>query len=40
MSASIIVGGWDPYEGGQVYCIPLGGVLVRQPFAIGGKRLV
>lgn len=34
--ASIIVAGWDETEGGQVYSIPLGGTLVRQPFAIGG----
>jgi len=36
-SAGIIVGGWDEKEGGQVYCIPLGGMLVRQPFSIGGS---
>ena len=34
--AGIIVGGWDPVKGGQVYSIPLGGSLVRQKFAIGG----
>jgi len=37
LTASIIVGGWDPHNGGSVYCIPLGGVLVKQPFAIGGS---
>ena len=37
VSAGIIVGGWDKTEGGSVYCIPLGGALVRQPFAIGGS---
>jgi len=37
LSASIIVGGWDKYKGGQVFTIPLGGALVQQPFAIGGS---
>lgn len=35
--ASMICAGWDKANGGQVYCIPLGGVRVRQPFAIGGS---
>lgn len=38
--ASIIVAGWDETKGGQVYSIPLGGTLVRQPFAIGGTLTV
>lgn len=29
--------GWDPINGGSVYNIPLGGSLVRQPFAVGGS---
>eukprot|EP00009_Paramoeba_aestuarina_P003550 CAMPEP_0201506712 /NCGR_PEP_ID=MMETSP0161_2-20130828/583_1 /ASSEMBLY_ACC=CAM_ASM_000251 /TAXON_ID=180227 /ORGANISM="Neoparamoeba aestuarina, Strain SoJaBio B1-5/56/2" /LENGTH=213 /DNA_ID=CAMNT_0047900885 /DNA_START=117 /DNA_END=758 /DNA_ORIENTATION=+ len=37
LTAGIIVGGWDPVEGGSVYSIPLGGACVRQPFAIGGS---
>jgi len=37
VSAGIIVAGWDEKCGGQVYCIPLGGMLVRQPFSIGGS---
>ena len=37
LSAGLIVGGWDPYEGGQVYEIPLGGTIMRQKFAIGGS---
>ncbi|XP_065187868.1 proteasome subunit beta type-6-like [Sycon ciliatum] len=37
LSAGIIIGGWDKANGGQVYCIPLGGMLVKQPFAIGGS---
>jgi len=36
-SAGIIVAGWDEREGGQVYSIPLGGMCVRQPLAIGGS---
>jgi 20S proteasome subunit beta 1 len=35
--ASMIVAGWDSALGGQVYCVPLGGVRVRQPIAIGGS---
>lgn len=33
----LICAGWDPYEGGQVYEIPLGGTLMKQNFAIGGS---
>ena len=36
LSAGIICAGWDKREGGQVFSIPLGGMCVRQPFAIGG----
>lgn len=35
--AGVIVGGWDPVEGGQVYNIPLGGSLLQMPFSIGGS---
>jgi 20S proteasome subunit beta 1 len=35
--AGIICAGWDEQRGGQVYTIPLGGMLVRQPFSIGGS---
>merc|ERR1711871_386815 len=35
--AGIIVGGWDKYKGGQVYAIPLGGGMVKQPYTIGGS---
>jgi 20S proteasome subunit beta 1 len=37
LMAGIIVAGWDPVQGGQVYSIPLGGSMVRQPYAIGGS---
>ncbi|XP_068700218.1 proteasome subunit beta type-6-like [Montipora foliosa] len=37
MTAGIICAGWDKREGGQVFSIPLGGMCVRQPFAIGGS---
>ena len=37
LMAGLIVGGWDPYEGGQIYEIPLGGTLVKQNFAMGGS---
>ncbi|XP_042233864.1 proteasome subunit beta type-6-like [Homarus americanus] len=37
LMAGIIVAGWDKSKGGQVYTIPLGGMMVRQPVAIGGS---
>jgi len=37
LQASIIVAGWDPIDGGSVYCLPLGGSMHRQKFAIGGS---
>lgn len=37
ISAGIICAGWDKRKGGQVYCIPLGGMLTREPCAIGGS---
>ncbi|XP_037444822.1 proteasome subunit beta type-6-like [Triticum dicoccoides] len=37
LQAGIIVGGWDKYEGGQIYSVPLGGTILKQPFAIGGS---
>merc|ERR1711970_956672 len=35
-SAGILCCGWDEVNGGQVYSIPLGGMKIRQPVAIGG----
>jgi len=37
LQAGIICAGWDPINGGQVFNIPLGGSLIRQPFATGGS---
>jgi 20S proteasome subunit beta 1 len=37
ISAGIIVAGWDARHGGQVYSVPIGGMLVRQEVAIGGS---
>ncbi|KAF2364416.1 Proteasome subunit alpha/beta [Trinorchestia longiramus] len=37
LSAGIIVAGWDRHKGGQVFTIPLGGMLTRQPVALGGS---
>eukprot|EP00696_Hemimastix_kukwesjijk_P010177 gnl/Hemi2/22789_TR7630_c0_g1_i1.p1 gnl/Hemi2/22789_TR7630_c0_g1~~gnl/Hemi2/22789_TR7630_c0_g1_i1.p1 ORF type:complete len:240 (-),score=59.36 gnl/Hemi2/22789_TR7630_c0_g1_i1:139-807(-) len=37
LMAGIICAGWDKHNGGQVYNIPLGGCMVRQPFATGGS---
>ncbi|KAH8285540.1 hypothetical protein KR054_010633 [Drosophila jambulina] len=35
--AGIIVAGWDEQSGGQVYSVPLGGMMVRDPCTIGGS---
>ncbi|KAJ3441603.1 proteasome subunit beta [Anaeramoeba flamelloides] len=37
LHAAIICAGWDPIEGGSVYSLPLGGSIVKQPFATGGS---
>ncbi|KAL3463112.1 nucleophile aminohydrolase [Aspergillus heterothallicus] len=37
LSAGIIIAGYDPREGGQVYSIPLGGSLHKQAYSIGGS---
>ncbi|PYH43357.1 proteasome core particle subunit beta 1 [Aspergillus saccharolyticus JOP 1030-1] len=37
LSAGIIIAGYDPRHGGQVYSIPLGGSLHKQPYSIGGS---
>ena len=37
MKASLIIAGYDDRLGGQVYCIPLGGMMVRQPVSIAGS---
>ncbi|CAN6281104.1 unnamed protein product [Urochloa humidicola] len=37
LQAGMIVGGWDKYEGGQIFSVPLGGTILKQPFAIGGS---
>ena len=35
LQAGLIVAGWDAAEGGSVYAVPLGGTLIKCPFAIG-----
>ncbi|KAL5361585.1 nucleophile aminohydrolase [Aspergillus floccosus] len=37
LSAGIIIAGYDPRHGGQVYSIPLGGSLHKQAYSIGGS---
>jgi len=37
LSASIVIGGWDPYDGAQVYAIPPGGTSIAKSFASGGS---
>ncbi|KAK8962312.1 Proteasome subunit beta type-6 [Platanthera guangdongensis] len=35
LQTGLIIGGWDKYEGGQIYSVPLGGTVLKQPFTIG-----
>ncbi|KAI6221974.1 Proteasome subunit beta [Aphelenchoides fujianensis] len=35
--ASCIIGGWDAKEGGQVYTIPQGGMMIRQNYTCSGS---
>ena len=35
--AGVIIGGWDPVDGGQVFNIPLGGSCLAVPFALSGS---
>ncbi|KAL3644252.1 proteasome chaperone 1 [Castilleja foliolosa] len=37
LQTGLIVGGWDKYEGGKIYGIPLGGTVLELPFTIGGS---
>ena len=37
LMAGILVAGWDPIKGGQVYSIPVGGAILERPYAIGGS---
>ncbi|CAG5127320.1 unnamed protein product [Candidula unifasciata] len=37
ITAGIIVAGWDSKDGGQVYSVPISGMLQRMPFTIGGS---
>jgi len=37
MSAGILVAGWDKELGGQIYGIPIGGMITRQTVSIGGS---
>ena len=37
LMAGIIIAGYDPVDGGSVHIVPLGGGVVKMPFAIGGS---
>ncbi|XP_071840023.1 proteasome subunit beta type-6-like [Apostichopus japonicus] len=37
LMAGIIVAGWDEKKGGQVFSVPLGGMIVQQGVALGGS---
>ncbi|GMJ15681.1 hypothetical protein like AT4G31300 [Hibiscus trionum] len=36
VEANLIVGGWNKLEGGKIYGIHCGGVLIEEQFAVGG----
>ncbi|XP_075252101.1 uncharacterized protein LOC142344382 [Convolutriloba macropyga] len=37
LTCGFVVAGWDEVKGGQVYLIPLGGLIHRMPWAMGGS---
>lgn len=37
LMGAMIVGGWDPVEGGQIYGVPIGGTLVQQAWTTDGS---
>jgi len=37
LSAGILVAGWDPKHGGQVYAVPPGGMVMRKRLSAGGS---
>ncbi|KAF7246075.1 hypothetical protein EG68_10039 [Paragonimus skrjabini miyazakii] len=37
LTVGLFVAGWDDALGGQIYSIPLGGMLIRQPAVTGGS---
>eukprot|EP01063_Lacrimia_lanifica_P017585 TRINITY_DN24634_c0_g1_i1.p2 TRINITY_DN24634_c0_g1~~TRINITY_DN24634_c0_g1_i1.p2 ORF type:complete len:277 (+),score=109.98 TRINITY_DN24634_c0_g1_i1:52-882(+) len=37
LSAGLIIAGWDPIRGGQVYALPSGGSKSRLPYTMGGS---
>ncbi|CAA0808180.1 Proteasome subunit beta type-6 [Striga hermonthica] len=37
LQTGLIIGGWDKYEGGKIYGVPLGGTVLELPFTIGGS---
>lgn len=37
LMAGMIVAGWDKYEGGVVYALPIGGSMVKVPYAVEGS---
>ncbi|VDM32702.1 unnamed protein product [Hydatigera taeniaeformis] len=37
LTAGMFVAGWDAENGGQIYAIPVGGMLIRQPAVLGGS---
>lgn len=34
---AMVVGGWDPERGGQIYGVPIGGTLVEQAWTTDGS---
>lgn len=37
LSTSLIIAGYDPYKGSQIYCIKSGGSITEEEFAMSGS---
>jgi 20S proteasome alpha/beta subunit len=37
LQAGLIIAGWDAHDGAAVWALPLGGTLLKVPYAIGGS---
>lgn len=37
LQCGFIVAGWDPYKGGQVFSVNLGGATIERQFTMGGS---
>lgn len=37
LQGALIVAGWDKRQGGQVFCVPIGGTVVQEKWAADGS---